>query len=395
MHTTRPLGLGIVGLGRAFTLMLPTFMNDPRVRIVAGVDPRAEARAMFSRDFGGPAYEDLRELLAHPEVEVVYIASPHQFHARHVAQVAAASRHILIEKPLALSLAECEQIIQAVDEAGVILVVGHSHSFDAPVQQAVSLLRRGELGPVRMVHAAYYTDFLYRPRRPEELDTARGGGVIFSQAAHQVDIVRLLGGGCVRSVMAHTGNWDPARPTEGAYSALMSFEGGAFASLTYSGYGRYDSDEAFGGISELGLRKAPDAYGAARRRLAASSFVDEAAFKVSRNYGGEGFRLSDLPKASHHEHFGHILVSTSGADLRLTPDGLTVYEDRRRYDVAIPLGEAPRSGVIDELHMAIRTGAPVVHDAAWGRATMEVCLAILESARSREAQALRFQCAAR
>ena len=46
-----------------------------------------------------------------------------------------------------------------------------------------------------MINAQYYTDFLYRPRRPEELDTARGGGAVFNQAAHQVDIVRLLGGG--------------------------------------------------------------------------------------------------------------------------------------------------------------------------------------------------------
>ena len=120
-------------------------------------------------------------------------------------------------------------MIDAAKAAGDALVVGHSHSFDAPVLRARALIESGELARVRMISALNFTDYLYRPRRPEELDTARGGGVIFSQAAHQVDIVRLLGGGRVDSVRALTGNWDAARPTEGAYAALLAFDDGAFA----------------------------------------------------------------------------------------------------------------------------------------------------------------------
>ena len=75
-----------------------------------------------------------------------------------------------------------------------------------------------------MINAFYYTDFLYRPRRPEELDTRVGGGVLFNQASHQVDVVRYLAGGRARSVRALTGDWDASRPTEGAYAALMTFE---------------------------------------------------------------------------------------------------------------------------------------------------------------------------
>ena len=75
--------------------------------------------------------------------------------------------------------------------------------------------------------ALNFTDFLYRPRRPEELATASGGGVVFSQAAHQVDIVRLLAGGHAQSVRAMAGAWDARRATEGAYAALIAFEGHA------------------------------------------------------------------------------------------------------------------------------------------------------------------------
>ena len=88
------------------------------------------------------------------------------------------------------------------ERAGVQLVVGHSHSFNAPILETRRIIERGEFGAVRLINAQYYTDFLYRPRRPEELDSTRGGGVVFSQGAHQVDIVRLLAGGLARSVRA-------------------------------------------------------------------------------------------------------------------------------------------------------------------------------------------------
>ena len=109
-----------------------------------------------------------------------------------------------------------------------------------------------------------FTDFLYRPRRPEELDSTKGGGAIYNQAPHQVEMVRLIGGGLVKSVRAATGNWDPARPTEGAYSAFLTFEDGTFASLAYSGYAHFDSDEFSGFIGESGTGKSKAAFRASR-----------------------------------------------------------------------------------------------------------------------------------
>jgi phthalate 4,5-cis-dihydrodiol dehydrogenase len=155
------------------------------------------------------------------------------------------------------------------------------------------MIDSGQFGDVRLITALNYTDFLYRPRRPEELSTAAGGGVVFSQGAHQIDVVRLLGGGFLESLRAQTGCWDPQRPAEGAYSALLRFRGGAFAHATYSGYAHYDSDELMEGIGELGQPKAADDYGAARRRLATSA-VAESALKAARNYGG---RLLTPPTA--------------------------------------------------------------------------------------------------
>jgi phthalate 4,5-cis-dihydrodiol dehydrogenase len=373
----RKLRLGIAGLGRAFTLMLPAFAGDPRVALVAAADTRAEARARFAMDYSARSYETVEELCADPAVEVIYVATPHQYHARHAVLAARRGKHLMVEKPMALSLAECSAIIAAVKSAGVHLVVGHSHSFDAPVARLRALIETGAFGAVRMINAINYTDFLHRPRRPEELDTAQGGGAVLNQAAHQVDIVRLIGGGRVSSVRAATGAWDPARPTEGAYAALLTFTDGAFASLTYGGYGHFDADEWQGWIGEMGQRKSP--YAAPSRPRFASP-QEEAAFKAARNYGGADYRPL-AAQAPAHQHFGTVLVSCEHADLRALPDGVMIYQNGTARLDAVPPPGVPRVEVIDELYGAVVCGEAPRHDGAWGMATLEVVLAILRSAR--------------
>ncbi len=380
--TARKLRLGIAGLGRAFMLMLPTLARHPRLELVAAADPRPEARARFVSDFGGRAHETVEDLCADPAVEAVYVASPHQFHVHHVGLAAAAGRHVLVEKPMALTIADAQAMIAVADAAGIRLVVGHSHGFDAPYLRARALIDSGAYGRVRMINAMNFTDFLYRPRRPEELVTAEGGGAVFSQAPHQIEIVRLLGGGRVRSVRAATGMWDPARPTEGAYSAFLTFEDGAFASLTYSGYGHFDTDEFCGWTGEMGLARDPQAYGTARaalRRLA--SPAEEAAAKNRRAYGLDSAATVTAggPQALHN-HFGLVVVSCDGADLRPQPDGVMIYgHDERRLD-PLPPPDVPRAEVIDELYEAVVDGRPPLHSGAWSLATLEVCLGILRSA---------------
>src|SRR5437867_1494154 len=193
----RKLRMGVAGLGRAFTLMLPTLAADPRVELVAAADPRVEATQRFAADFGGRVYGSAAELCRDTDVEVVYVATPHELHAEHVLLAVEQGKHVLVEKPMALTLAECERMIAAAEYARVRLIVGHSHSFDRPILRAREIIEAGDLGRVRMISAQYFPDFMYRPRRPEELVSERGGGVVFSQAAHQVDIVRLLAGGVV------------------------------------------------------------------------------------------------------------------------------------------------------------------------------------------------------
>lgn len=392
MTTPPPLRIGVAGLGRAFTFMLPTFTGDPRVTLVAASDPLPGPRAQFVRDFGGRAYDTFEALCADPGIDAIYIATPHGLHAAHTCVALDHGKHVLVEKPMAVTLADCTAMIDAARRAQRHLIVGHSHSFDAPILHAHALLRSGAFGAARMLHALYCTDYMYRARRPEEMRTDEGGGVLFSQAAHQIDIVRLLGGGLVRSVRAHTGNWDPARPTEGAYSALLTFAGGAFATATYSGYAHFDGDELMDGIGEMGAPKAAADYGSARRRLrGATDSASEAALKFARNYGGASYAATPPDAPAHHQHFGHVLVCCERGDLRPTPDGVAIYADDERRVDRVPVPAVPRTEVVDELWRAVVDDVPPLHSGEWARATLEVCRAMLESARTGREVALQWQ----
>ncbi len=375
------LRFGVAGLSRAFVMMLPTFQQHPRARLVAAADPRPEARAGFGAEFGGRTYETVEEMCCDPNVDVVYVASPHQFHEENACMAPACCKHVLVEKPMALTLASCRAMIDATRRAGVHLVVGPSHSFDAPIALARRLIASGDYGRQRLISHLTYTDFLYRPRRPEELDTAQGGGVVFSQAAHQVDIVRLLAGAPVSTVQASTFAWDPARKTEGAYTALRRFADGAAATLTYSGYAHFDSDEFCDWIGETGRLRSPDEYGAARRALQAAGKKGELGLKIARAYSERGVATA-RPEANppFHEHFGLVLVSCDHADLRPTPRGVVIYSDTERRMVNLRPPKVPRGEVVDELYQAVINERRPVHSGSWGMATLQVCLAILQSA---------------
>ena len=388
--------MGIAGLGRAFAIMMPALASD-KLEIVAGADPRPEARQRFAADFNAATFESVDAMCADPAVEAIYISTPHGFHRANVEAAAANGKHVLVEKPMALTLDDCRAMIAAVEAANVVMIVGHSHSFDLPTRRTREIIASGAVGELRMITATYYTDFLYRPRRREELDTALGGGVIYNQAPHQVDVVRLLGGGHVKSVRANVGRWDPSRQTEGAYQALLTFENGATASLTYSGYAHFDGDELVDWIGESGLPKDPARYGATRKALsAASNLAEEEQLKNRVNYGGEGYSGSPNAAAAgtpqrFHQHFGMVIASCERADLRPTAKGVHIYGDAERRFEALAPPQIYRDEVIDELYGAVVDGTRAVHDGRWGMATMEVCLAMLRSHNESREIALQHQ----
>ena len=380
MATT--LRVGAIGLGRAAANMIPAIAGHPNVKLVAAADPNPQARARFEADFGGSTFADAQALCASGEVDAVYIATPHGNHAPDVVTAARHGKHAIVEKPMALTLAECREMTAAAQRAGIALVVGHTHAYDPPHALMGTLIRSGEFGRLRTIVNMVYGNFLYRPRRPEELDSSLGGGIMYNQVPHQVEIIRTLSSSPVRTVQAVTGVWDPARRTEGALAAFVTFEDGAVAQLTYSGYDHFDANELCFWISEGGEETAPDRHGAARRALRGTDPDAERKMRTASGFAGGGAVRGKT--TMHEQHFGFLLASCERADLRPLPDGVRIYADDGVRDVPVPRGRIypNKDAVIDEFYAAAVDGVPPVHDGAWGTETMAVALALVESART-------------
>jgi phthalate 4,5-cis-dihydrodiol dehydrogenase len=150
-----------------------------------------------------------------------------------------------------------------------------------------------------------------------------------------------------------------------------------------------------GWIGEGGEPKDQARSGRARARLAGlASAEQEASLKAAANYGGADYNgpsAASRAVPKHHQHFGLLIASCDRADLRPTPDGVLIYDDNgvRLEPLAPPA--VPRSEAIDELYAAVIDRRPPLHDGPWSRATMEVCLAMLASARTGKEVVLEHQ----
>jgi phthalate 4,5-cis-dihydrodiol dehydrogenase len=382
------LRFGIVGLGRAAAATVPAIVRHPNTEVVAAADTNADVLESFTRRHSARGYASIEALCEDRAVDAVYVATPTHLHTQHVLAAVAAGKHVICEKPLAITLEDAGRMIAAVEDRGVQFIVGQSQSYEPPIRAIRQLVRGGDLGRLGMINGWYYNDWLYRPRLPAELDTRMGGGVVFRQGAHHFDIARLIAGGVVRGLRASTGVWDPARPTEGSYSALLDFDGGATANLVYSGYDHFFSTELTGGQTEGGSRVDParQVHAAARRALAAADDVT-----LKRQAGSGGVRRDHAPE--YPAYFGLLIVSCERGDIRQTPEGLLVYGDDERWRIPLDPGVSGRDLMIAELYDAVVNGKAPLHSGRWARATLEVSLAVLESARTRREVLLSHQVA--
>ncbi|MET0668678.1 MAG: Gfo/Idh/MocA family oxidoreductase, partial [Xanthobacteraceae bacterium] len=151
----------------AGAVMVQAGAAHPGYALRAAADPHQAPRDAFARDFNASAYVDVKELVADPAVEVVYIATPHQFHAPMAIMAAEHGKHIILEKPMALTLADCDAIIAAVERNKVRLIVGHTHAFDPAVRALRGKITRREFGKHRHIKYLKKTNKHYLPRRPE------------------------------------------------------------------------------------------------------------------------------------------------------------------------------------------------------------------------------------
>ena len=382
---TQVLRLGMAGLGVASTQIMPPLGALPYIKITAAADTRVDALAKFRETYDGETFTSVEAMCENANVDAVYVATPNSLHAEHAVTAARSGKHIIVEKPMAMSLAECDAMNEAAEKHGVKLLCGHTHSFDPPIRKIREIVKSGELGKLRMINTWNYNEFMYRPRMKHELAMSRG--VVLNQGPHHVDIVRLIGGGLVQSVRAMTGVWDKAREWEGSYTCYLEFEDGTPATLVYSGYGFFDTAELFSWVGEGGQHRAPKTNLDVRKKLCeVRSAEEEEQLKEGMRFGGrrEGEYSHVWSGERKQPFFGFTLVSCEKGDIRQTPDGLKIYGETEQREINLPAGTRGREAEVEELYNAVVHNRPVFHDGRWGAATLEVCLAMLESAAKRK-----------
>lgn len=386
----RAVKLGLIGIGVGAAEILPAMEAMKEIDLVAGADIVPATRDRFQQRYpAARVYDSADKLCADPNVEAVWIASPNRFHGPHTILAAQHGKHVVVEKPMAISIEEAERMVEAADKTGVKLLAGHTRSFTIPVRAMRKIANSGQLGKLCAIHLWAYSDWMLRPRTADELDLAQGGGIPYRQGPHQIDTVRVLGGGVLRSVRAMTGQWMPERSIPGYYSAYLEFQDGTPSTIMHNGYGYFLGAELVP-WGESRQRYTLEERAEVRRQLRAGT-RNEDQDKQDLRIGGRleeaTYRRPERQRPWVPEDMGLLIVSCERGDIRHSKFGLYVYDDDGLRDIDLTpdreMGVGGRRAELEELYQAVVLNKPVFHDGRWGMATLEVCLAMMQSARER------------
>ncbi|MEJ8856304.1 Gfo/Idh/MocA family oxidoreductase [Variovorax robiniae] len=227
-------GWGLIGASTiASEYMIEAIRAQPGHEVVAVASSNADrAKAFAAKHAIAGAYDSVADLLANPAVHVVYISTTNELHRDQVIAAAAAGKHVLCEKPLALNLADAQQMVQACADAGVVMATNHHLRNAATHRQIRELVQGGAIGRplfARVFHAVYLPPHLqgWRIDKP-----AAGGGVILDISVHDADTLRFILGAEPVEAVALAQSASLAREgLEDGVMAALRFDNGVVAQL--------------------------------------------------------------------------------------------------------------------------------------------------------------------
>jgi len=229
------LKFGIVGCGVIGKLHAQQLKLVDTAELAAFADCIPERAEAYAAEFGGKAYGSLEEMLRDPNVEAVSICTPSGMHSEMAIAVAQAGKHVLVEKPMDITLEAADAMIEACRTAGVELGCIFQHRYDYATLRVKEMLDQGRFGRLILVNGSvhwYRSDAYYASGDWRGTWALDGGGVLMNQAIHTVDLVRYFGGP-VGEVYAHSVNrLHPQIEVEDASVATLTFQNGALGAFT-------------------------------------------------------------------------------------------------------------------------------------------------------------------
>ncbi len=226
--TKRTFDIALVGCGRISKNHFEAIAETEGLRLAAVCDVEADRARAAGEQYGVPWFSSLDDLLRDAACDIVAVCTPSGLHAPHGIAAARAGKHVLCEKPMATTLAAADELVEACDAAGVRLFVVKQNRLNPPVQLLRRAVEKGRFGRI------YLANVTVRWQRPQEYYDAapwRGtwefdGGAIMNQASHYVDLVQWLVGP-VESVVAKTATQARRIEAEDSGAAVLKFRSGA------------------------------------------------------------------------------------------------------------------------------------------------------------------------
>lgn len=229
---TTQVRVGIIGAGIMGRNHAASVATDPRARVVGVASlPLEAAQRLADEHDADIVTDDYRELLAHPDVDLVSIATPDHLHAEICLAAAAAGKHFLVEKPLTTDLAEADTVIEAVAKSGVIAMCSFNHRWIAPYAEAYNAVSTGRIGTPKLAYARK-NDRIFVPT--QMLSWASSTTPAWFLSSHDIDLVNWYFGAPAIDVYA-TAVWGVLRDREintpDAIQAQVRYDGGGVATF--------------------------------------------------------------------------------------------------------------------------------------------------------------------
>jgi UDP-N-acetyl-2-amino-2-deoxyglucuronate dehydrogenase len=229
--------IGLVGCGKVAGIHFAALRSQPDAELVAVCDALSDRATAFAARHNVRPFTDVRTMLREAQVDAVIVGTPHPRHAEPAIEAAEAGAHVLVEKPLAASLADCDAILGAARKGGVTLGVISQRRFCEPVRRMKAAIDAGKIGKPALGaflqynwrDAAYYQSDPWRGRWDTE-----GGGVLVNQSPHQLDILLWLMGPAAE-VSGYWANVNhPTVEVDDTAVASIKFRNGGLGSIATS-----------------------------------------------------------------------------------------------------------------------------------------------------------------
>lgn len=230
------IGAGIIGAGHFGAVHARAIANVKDVRLVASCREDNTAVAAFAAEHGGKSYTDWRALLDDPEVDVVVIATPHHLHEDIAVGAMQAGKHILLEKPMAPSVAACDRMLALADSTGVKVMIGHVMHFALPCLKAKEIVASGILGAPVLGSSSMIKLWMESNRRPWHLARSSGGGMLMTAGIHALDRLVWLMDQPVTGVTAMTGTFFHDQEADDSALIGLRFASGQIGQVASVGY---------------------------------------------------------------------------------------------------------------------------------------------------------------